>query len=179
MLSRFRAVAVLAFACGAALLPATLAGATSRAHAAGVAPCTPANLRVWFGDGEGGGTAGHTYYPIEFSNVGHSSCTLDGYPGVSAWAFNGKQAGVPATRSAASHSTVTITAGGTAHSLLAVADWGAICSKAVNALGLKVYAPGQTVAQSFQFPLQVCASRSVLAVGPVRTGVGIPGYTTS
>jgi hypothetical protein len=177
--SRSRSVAVAALACAALLAPIALAGASSRARAAGVAACTSGHLEVWLGDGEGGGTAGRTYYPIEFSNVGHASCTLYGYPGVSAWGLGGKQIGLPATKSGAAHSTVTITPGATAHALLAIADWGAICSKGVSALGLKVYPPDQKLAQTFSFPLTVCASRSVLVSGPLRAGVGIPGYTSS
>jgi hypothetical protein len=177
--STLRTAAIAGLVCGALLAPVALAGAARPAHAADAAPCATSQLEIWLGDGGGGGTAGHTYYPIEFSNVGHSSCTLYGYPGVSAWGLDGKQIGVPASNSGASHSTVTITPGGTAHALLAIADWGALCSKGVSALGLKVYPPGQKGSQSFSFPLEVCASRSVLVSGPVRAGVGIPGYTNS
>ena len=177
--SRSRGVAVASLACAAILLPVTLAGASARANAAGVGACATSHLAVWLGDGEGGGTAGRTYYPIEFSNVGHASCSLYGYPGVSAWGLNGKQIGLAATKSGAAHSTVTIAPGGTAHALLAIADWGAICSKGVGAFGLKVYPPGQKQAQTFSFPVTVCASRSVLVAGPLRSGVGIPGYTNS
>jgi hypothetical protein len=179
MFSRSRAAAIVVLACGAAAIPVALAAAAGRAHAAGLASCTSSNTRVWLGDGGGGGTAGRTYYPLEFSNVGHSSCTLNGYPGVSAWASGGKQAGVAATRNGAAQGSVILASGATVHALISIADWGALCSKPVDALGLKVYPPGQTVAQTLQFPLQVCASRSVLATGPIRPGVGIPGYTTS
>ena len=175
--SRGGAALALAFA---ALLPAVaLAGASPLARAGGVAACATSHLEVWLGDGEGGGTAGRTYYPLEFSNVGHASCTLYGYPGVSAWGADGKQLGLPATKNGTAHSTVTIAPGGTAHALLAIADWGAICAKGVAADGLKVYPPDQKAAQTFSFPLTVCASRSVLVSGPIRAGVGIPGYTTS
>jgi hypothetical protein len=52
-----------------------------------------------------------------------------------------------------------------------------VCATAVNALGLKVFAPNQTVAEAIDFPLKVCAHRSLMRVGPVRPGVGIPGDT--
>ena len=177
--SRSHWVAVVLLACAVLVAPAALAGASPRARVAAVSACTTSDLEVWLGDGEGGGTAGRTYYPLEFSNVGHASCTLYGYPGISAWGQNGKQVGLPATKSGAGHSTVTIAPGGTAHALLAIADWGAICAKGVGADGLKVYPPDQKTAQTFSFPLTVCASRSVLVTGPLRAGVGIPGYTTS
>jgi hypothetical protein len=166
-------------ACCAALLPVAFAGAVSRSHTASAALCSTSHLEVWLGDGSGGGTAGRTYYPLEFSNVGHSACALYGYPGVSAWALNGVQVGLPATHSGASHSLVTLAPGATAHALLAVVDWGAVCATGVNALGLKVFPPGQKAAQTFSFPLEGCAGKSTLVTGPVRAGVGIPGYTTS
>jgi hypothetical protein len=178
-ISRSRGIAVASLACAALLAPIGLAGASPRAQVAGVAACTTSHLEVWLGDGEGGGTAGHTYYPLEFSNVGRASCTLYGYPGVSAWGPNGRQVGPAAAKSGAAHSTVTIAPGATAHALLAIADWGAICAKGVAAYGLKVFPPDQRVAETFSFPLTVCASRGVLVTGPLRAGVGIPGYTTS
>jgi hypothetical protein len=172
--------AVLACALAIAIfVPAVLASASAQQAQTAAAPCTTPHTAVWFGDGEGGGTAGRTYYPIEFSNVGHASCTLYGYPGVSPQDTNGRQVGRPAGHSREAHSTVTIPAGGTAHAILAIDDWGAICSKAINAAGLKIYPPGQTQPQAVVFPLTVCANKSVLVTGPVRAGVGVPGYTSS
>jgi hypothetical protein len=165
-----------ALICSAALLPNALASAAAPVARAASAPaCTNANTRVWLGDGEGGGTAGRTYYPLEFSNVGHHSCTLYGYPGVSAWSGGGTVS-LPATRDTTSHATVTIKPAGTANAQIAIVDWGAICSTAVNADGLKIYPPGETMAQEIQFPFQTCASSSTLRVGPIVAGVGIPGY---
>ncbi len=175
---RVRVAAAATFVCAAAI-PVAFAGARERAHTASAARCTSSHLAVWLGDGEGGGTAGRTYYPLEFSNIGHASCTLYGYPGVSAWGLGGVQVGVPATKNNTAHGTVTIRTGGTAHAIVAFVDWGALCSTGKKALGLKVYPPGQTRSQTIDFPLTVCASRSVLVTGPVRAGVGIPGYTSS
>lgn len=60
-----------------------------------------------------------------------------------------------------------------------VARDGALCSKEVPADGLKVYAPGETRAEPIPFSFGACAHRGVLIVGPVKGGVGVPGYTTS
>jgi hypothetical protein len=168
----------------AGLLAATVAiapagAAAEHAHSAAVAACSTSSLEVWLGNGEGGGTAGRTYYPLEFSNIGHRRCTLYGYPGVTAWGANAKPVGPAASRNSSSHGTVTLKPGATAHALLAIGDWGAICSKATNASGLSVYPPGQTRAQQISFPFQTCAKQGVLVTGPVRAGVGIPGYTYS
>ena len=170
---RFTAVALVA--------TAAIAG-TASAHspkATAAAACSAASIQSWFGLGLGGGTAGSTYYPLEFSNVGHRACTLRGYPGVSGYGNNGRQVGPAASRNGQSFGTVTLAPGVTAHAILRVVDWGALCSKEAPAAGLKVYPPGVTRSQPVPFSFGACASKGVLIVGPVRAGVGIPGYTTS
>jgi hypothetical protein len=155
------------------------AGWVSAATTSAATPaCTPSNTQVWLGLGLGGGTAGSTYYPLEFSNVGRHACTLNGYPGVSA-SRGGHQVGPSATRNQQAHATVTLAPGATAHAILRIVDWGALCSHEVVADGLKVFAPGQIRAGFVPFSFGACPDRGVLIVGPVRAGVGIPGYTTS
>lgn len=162
--------------CG--LIVAAGAVALASASAAATPACTPTNTQVWLGLGLGGGTAGSTYYPLEFSNVGHHACTLNGYPGVSA-SKGGSQVGPAATRDQHPHGTVTLAPGATAHVILRIVDWGALCSQEVVADGLKVFPPGQTRSEFVPFSFGACAHRGVLIVEPVRAGVGIPGYTTS
>jgi Protein of unknown function (DUF4232) len=170
-----------AVACSIVLIGASAgaAGASARSATPAAANCTAAHIQIWFGLGLGGGTAGSTYYPIEFSNVGHGACTLNGYPGVSAYRGGGGQIGPAATRNGQAHRAVTLAAGATAHAILRVVDWGAVCSKEVVAAGLKVYAPGARSSEPVPFSFGACTHRGVLIVGPVRVGVGIPGYTTS
>ncbi|MGN6869117.1 MAG: DUF4232 domain-containing protein [Solirubrobacteraceae bacterium] len=146
---------------------------------ASAARCTTAHLEIWLGLGLGGGTAGSTYYPLEFSNVGHSACTLNGFPGVSGFGAGGGQVGPAASRNGQHHGTVTLGAGATAHAILRVVDAGAVCSSPVTATSLKVFPPGATRSQSIPFSFPACAHSGVLIVGPVRAGVGIPGFTTS
>ncbi len=156
------------------------AGALPRGAASAAAPkCTAAHVQVWLGLGVGGGTAGSTYYPLEFSNVGRHACSLNGYPGVSAYGNSGAQVGPAASRNGQHHGTVTLAPGATAHAILRVVDWGAVCSPEVPAAGLKVFAPGTTRSEPVPFSFGACAHQGVLVVGPVRAGVGIPGYTTS
>jgi len=170
--------AAASVACGTAVLAtASLAFATPLARDAGASPCSAADTQVWLGDGEGGGALGTTYYPLEFSNVGHGACTLYGYPGVSAYRAALKQVGAAATRGTARHRTITLAPNATAHALLGIRDWGAICSKPAAAEGLNVYPPGQRSAKEVGFPFDACAHKGVLVVGPLRAGVGIPGYT--
>lgn len=164
-----------------ALIPvaAIIAALAAGKAGASVPTCAGETTIVWLGDGGGGATAGSTYYPLEFTNATHTTCTLYGYPGVSAWGLGGKQVGPAATRSGGPVATVTLAPGATAHALLRITDWGAECAKGSSALGLKVYVPGQRQWQPIMFPLTVCASRSVLSLAPVRPGVGVPGYTAS
>jgi hypothetical protein len=155
------------------------AGASARtASPAAVSTCTVAHLEIWLGLGLGGGTAGSTFYPLEFSNIGHSACTLNGFPGVSGFGSGG-QIGPAASRNGQPHTTVTLAPGVTAHAILRVVDAGAVCSSPVTATSLKVFPPGATRSESIPFSFAACAHRGVLIVGPVRGGVGIPGFTTS
>lgn len=176
----WRGRATVVAACAVVVIAATAAGASARRATVAATPnCTAAGTQVWFGLGLGGGTAGSTYYPLEFTNISHHACTLNGYPGVSAYGNSGGQVGPAATRNGQHHGTVTLAAGATAHAILRVEDWGAVCSAKVNAAGLKVYPPGVRKAEPVPFAFGACAHRGVLIVGPVKGGVGIPGYTTS
>jgi len=177
--ARMRRVTAAIACCSVIVAAAAVESATApaRAGAAGAAACSASNLQIWYGLGEGGGTAGHYYAPLEFSNIGHRTCTLYGYPGVVPYGSGGKQVGLPAGRYVRPHATVTLAPGATAHALLIEDDWGALCTKAVHADGFKVYAPGQTRATEFYLPFDTCAHVGTTVVEPVRSGVGIPGYT--
>jgi hypothetical protein len=165
-------VAICAAAAALVLSPA-------RARAGTASPaCSPAETQVWIGVGGGSGFAGGYGMPLEFSNVGRQSCTLYGYPGVSA-TRGARQVGPAATRISESHAPVTLAPGATAYAFLRVTDTGALCgSSGVSADGFKVYAPGQRAAKPVYMPVKVCAHRATLAVGAVRSGVGVPGYIT-
>lgn len=166
--------------CLVAVTATASAGASTRTATVASAPrCTTSHLEIWLGLGLGGGTAGSTFYPLELSNVGHSACTLNGFPGVSAVGSGGGQLGPAASRNNQRHGTVTLAPGATAHAILRVVDAGAVCSSSVTASSLKIFAPGATRSQSILFSFAACPHRGVLVVGPVRAGVGIPGFTTS
>jgi hypothetical protein len=178
------ATALVAVAPAGAHTARTAAGAHTAGTAAGAAAapaaCTSSQLEIWIGDGPGGATAGTIYYPLEFSNISHRSCSLDGYPGLSEVNNNGKPIAQPARRVSGHYTPVSLAPGATAHAIFGVVDWGALCSKQVTASGIKVYAPNTKTAQTLDgFPYGACASKGVLVVEPVRAGVGIPGYTES
>jgi len=190
---RSRLAAGIGLACAAALLPVAALAASGSAgasagpsalHRAGLQvgsarPVAPAcrfhGTTVWM-PSQGEGAAGHFFWEIEFSNTGHATCTLFGWPGVSAVNGSGHLVGVPATHSG-SKFTVTIPVGGTAHVLLTITDPGAVCAHPVNASQLKVYAPGQLGFHLLPFSVQVCPHTATMHVDVVHPGAGIPFYS--
>jgi hypothetical protein len=176
-----RLAAGVALACAAVALPAAAlaaSGAPSRqgAAAAAVPGCTAASTEVWLGL-PGDGTAGTTFYQLEFSNVGRHTCSLFGHPGVSAVNIHGHQVGLPASHSGIRH-TVILRPGRTSHVVLAVGDAGAFCAHPVPAARLRVFPPGQTRSQLVPLAVHVCPHRVTMRVLPVRPGTGIPRFTT-
>ena len=135
--------------------------------------CATSQLRVTLANGQG--AAGSVIYSLQFQNVGQSSCTLFGNPGVSLVASqSGPQLGAAATFVNRSQAvTVTLAPGATASAALQIAEAAnfpqSSCDEA-PAAGLRVYPPGQTaslfVAQS---GLQACrdSGAQLLQVGPV------------
>ncbi|HTA10478.1 MAG TPA: DUF4232 domain-containing protein [Streptosporangiaceae bacterium] len=180
-----RVLAGTAIAGAAILLPAVaLASSGSGAAASGPAAthrCYASELTVWLGS-PGNGTAGSTYYDLELSNTSKSTCTLYGYPGVSAHNAS-RQLGSPAGRDHSRPSTlVTLRPGGTTHVLLQITDVGnyppAAC-KPASAQFLRVYAPGaySAINMPFQGGFAACGRRGpvYLHVTAVIPGTGIPG----
>jgi hypothetical protein len=90
----WRMAAVLAFA-GTAVLAVTLtrAPAATRTALSSKVACPVSGLQAWLGLGAGTGSAsgsaqptdGGTYFTLEFTNVSHRTCSLYGYPRVSAY----------------------------------------------------------------------------------------------
>ena len=169
----------LALAGMTVLLPVTAlaapAGPGHQATPPAVPACTSGNTRVWIGL-PGDGTAGTTFYQLEFSNIGRSACSFFGFPGVSAIRANGHQAGLGARRDGVPRLVVLIP-GATAHAVLGVTDAGAVCAHPVRTVTLRVFPPGQRRAQFVPLALQACPHRSVLRVRAVHSGTGIPGFT--
>jgi len=189
---KFQALAATAVIAGAggvaAIVPAVTASASTASPKAPAvaAKCASSALRVWLGV-PGDGTAGSSYYQLELSNISAHTCTLYGYPGVSAVGLRGSQLvqlGSAAGREAGDpERVVTLTRGATAHVLLQIADTGvyspSVC-KPKNATGLKVYPPNDTVAQTVPFTFSACSKSGpvYLHVRTTVAGTGIPGYSS-
>ncbi len=180
--------ATLALACSATLVAtvALVAPGISNVPASAVTPpCTAANTTVW-APYAGSGTAGTTYYVLEFSNIGTTTCTLHGFARVWGVTVGGALVGKPASHEG-TPALVTLAPRQTAHAILGVTDTGALCgTSGVQAAGLRVVPPGQTLPASpgerdevEHFPLEVCSNESSMHVQPIRAGTGIPLYTTS
>jgi Protein of unknown function (DUF4232) len=129
--------------------------------AAPPAPCTHAQLRLHVGRADG--TAGTIYHPLTFTNAGGRACTLRGYPGVSSVTGpHGRQIGDAAARDPFAVRRVLLRAhGGAATATYGQVDSGvydrAHCHP-VRARGLRVYAPGQTLAFYAPLPHRACAA---------------------
>jgi Protein of unknown function (DUF4232) len=173
-----RLAAGVALACAAIALPAAALAASStpsRPATAAAPGCAAASTQVWLGI-PGNGTAGAVFYQLEISNVGHHTCSLFGYPGVSAVNGSGRQVGLPASHSGVRH-TVILRPGATSHVILAVGDAGAFCAHPVPAAQLRVFPPNQIHSQLVELHVQVCPHRVTMRVLPVRPGTGIPFFT--
>jgi hypothetical protein len=164
--------------------PAPLASPTA-APPAGAAGCPSTGLRVRVAVNQAGGAAGSVYYPIDFTNVSGSTCTLFGYPGVSfSTGPGGSQIGRAAGRDpAAPPMTVTLTAGAVAHATVQVAQAGNYSPsqcKPVTAHWLKIYPPNQFKPLFTPFTTQACAGKlpgagDQLTIFAMRPGAGKRG----
>jgi len=156
-----RAIA-LALSLATALAATTPSAPAAAGHAAGAPKCATSGLVMWL-NAEGSGTAGSFYYKIEFANLSGRTCTLAGYPGVSAVGLGGHQIGGAARREIAQHPRV-ITLAPEAHAtaILHLVDVGVLpasCHPA-TAAAFRVYPPGQRTAKLVPFPFRTCANAS-------------------
>ncbi len=133
--------------------------------------CATSALKISLGPANG--AAGTTFYPLKFVNTSKASCTLTGYPGVSAVTSAGKQIGNSASRSGAKYNTVTLAAGKSASAAVGIVDTGNFSSaacKPVTATGLKIIPPNQGLSVIIKKSFSTCSSTSTtsLTVAPVK-----------
>jgi hypothetical protein len=172
----------LASSAGSGSAATDSAATATGSHAAAQPQCARSWLTSWMGV-PGDAAAGSTSYQLEISNVSGQTCTLHGFPGVSALGRGGKALGSPAGRNHGfTERTVTLQPHQTAHVLLQIADVSNFSRAACNpatADTLRVYAPGDFAAMKFPFSFRACAKRGpvYLHVSTTISGTGIPGYT--
>ena len=197
----WRVIAVVAFA-GTAALAVTLSRVPVRPGHASLSsnltqsPCATSGLEAWLGLAQTTGSAsvtgtgdrlepGGTSYTLEFTNVSARSCSLYGYPEVSAYA--GGQAGGTQIGSAASHDTsvrpqpVMLAPGQTAHSVLRVTSTEmfqpTVCAQ-VTVPELRVMLPDQVRPAFVPVHLPACSKKGpeFLSVQAIQPRPGIPGF---
>jgi Protein of unknown function (DUF4232) len=180
-----RALAVTATVAAAGLIATTAAFATTssgtvRTTAAAVPQCTAFGLGAWVAIDQGNGAAGTIYYPLQFTNLSGHTCSLYGFPGVSALNRDGQQLGSPAgwERTASPHAVI-LAPGATAHTTLAYHDVAVTtepgCDPVGSAVELRVYPPDQRSATDAAFDFEVCSHPGVVymsIVGPIIPGPG-------
>ena len=173
------AAAVAGLAISTAAYAATSSGTASTA-AAPIPTCTAFDLGAWVAVGQGSGAAGTIYYPLEFTNLSGHSCSLYGFPGVSATDRDGHQLGSPAdwVRTTAPRAVI-LAPGATAHTLLAYHDAAVStepgCDPVYSAALLRIYPPDQYSPTYAAFAFEVCSRPGPVYMsiwGPIIPGVG-------
>jgi hypothetical protein len=167
---------------------------SSAAYAATSSPTAPAaaaipqcaaafgqdgNVSAWVPANQGNGTAGTTYYPLEFTNISGHACSLLGYPGVSAISGTGQQLGSPAGWGSLSGARRAVLApGATAHTILAIHDVYAYTKRAcdpADTVELRIYPPDQRLATTAAFSFEACSRPGIVymsIIEPIRAGAG-------
>jgi hypothetical protein len=159
-------------AAAAALLFLGLSSAAAAAPQQAVARCGAGALSVQIATTPGGAAAGSTYYRLTLTNASSRTCSLFGYPGVSAVTSGGAQIGSPARRNPQHASRlVVLPHGAKATTIVQVVDTHnfprALC-RARTAAGLRVYPPGAFGSKIVRFHVSVCSTaRSSLSVQAV------------
>jgi len=179
-----RVSATAAAVTAAVLIPAVALAAPGRAARPAAAPgCRQVQLEAWIGT-PAGVAAGTAYDQLEISNISARTCTLFGFPGVSAVDGNGVQLGSAAQRVGPDPvRQVTLVRGATAHVELGIgtaADYPPPSCHPVTAAGLRVFAPNDFLSLPLPFSgFQVCqqAGPKILSVSPVLAGTGIPHFS--
>jgi hypothetical protein len=180
-------IAATAAVAAAIAIPAVALAApghtAAHATAAAVPRCASGQLRAWLGI-PGEPAAGTIHYQLELSNISRSTCSLFGFPGVSAVGPHGGQLGSAAIRdhSHAAHRLI-LKPGATTHvemSLVEVSNFPAKNCQPVRASGLRVYAPGTFRSLEVPFTFTACSKRGpkYLGVTTVISGTGIPYHSS-
>jgi Protein of unknown function (DUF4232) len=159
-----------------ALLAVVPIAAPTAGAAAAAKPCPVSGLVIWAGEEPGGGAAGSVFYRIEFANLSGSSCSMSGYPKVSAVNLHGKRIGAAATIEPAKETPpVKLAPGDTATATLRIVEalnYPTGKCKPTTAAGLRVTVPGGSGSKVAPLAFETCASSAskTLSVGPVTTG---------
>ena len=199
-------MAAIAAFVGTAVLAITLTRAPASSDASltyevSSRACPTSGLEAWLGLGAAsaataarpasadppGAYPGHeTYYTLEFTNVSNRTCSLFGYPEVSAYrdspVAGGRIGGTAIRDTSVRPKPVMLEPGATAHAVLRVAGGTkpAGCAE-VTAEELRITLPQQDRPSFVATHIPVCSQRghATLSVQAIQARPGIPGYTTT
>lgn len=147
-------------ALGSLAVLGSAAASAAGARAAATPACQTGGLVVWL-DTQGNGTAGSVIYTMTFTNLSGRTCTLRGYPGVSAVNLAGSQLGAAASRDTGTAvKTVTLKNGGAVTAQLRIVEAGNFSPSAcgqTTAAGLRVFPPNQKASKVIPFPFAACS----------------------
>jgi len=151
--------------------------------------CLASGLQAWLGLGANGGPPGaypghETYYTLEFTNVSNRTCSLFGYPEVSAYrdslAARGRIGGTAIRDTSVRPKQVMLEPGATAHAVLRVAgDTEPAGCAEVTAEELRITLPRQARPSFVATHIPVCSQRghASLSVQAIQARPGIPGHS--
>jgi hypothetical protein len=148
-----------------ALTSATVGGlvATSPAHAAGTPECTNANVTASYKARDAG--MSHRYGTLILTNTSDTTCTIQGYGGLSyVGGGNGKQVGAAAIRTPSKARRVVLEPGDKARSAVqetSTAPYSAAQCDPTKVDGFRVYIPDETKSQFVEHATTGCANTSV------------------
>jgi Domain of unknown function (DUF4232) len=140
---------------------------------AGATKACPTSDLVAVAHVPGNGAAGSVQYKIELTNLSGSTCTVSGYPKVSAVDLEGRSIGAAATRMPG-QKVKTVKLAQAASATVAVQIVEALnyptnkC-KPTWAAGLRISLPGSSGSTIASLPFEACAlsSAEILSVGPL------------
>jgi hypothetical protein len=178
---RLIAAAVAAAATGTIAMAACAASSSPAADAAPAIPtCAGSSIGARVVVSQGSEASGITYYPLDFTNTSGSTCSLSGYPAVSAISRAGAQLGSPAGRGLLTVvPRVVLAHGATAHTTLAyhgrLVTTGGGCGPVERAFELRVYLAGHQHPTYAAFGFRACSRAGhiyLTVTQPIRAGVG-------
>jgi Protein of unknown function (DUF4232) len=160
----------------AAVLFAAALIASPVAEGAPVKPCASSGLVVWVGLEEGGATAGSVFYRIELTNLSGHTCTVSGFPEVSAVNLQGQTIGAAAGHTAGQQTkTIKLAPDHAARASLQIVEalnFPAAKCNLTWAAGLRIGVPGGAGSKIAPLAFETCAlaSAKTLSVAPVTIG---------
>jgi hypothetical protein len=153
------------FGIASAALAATLVAATPTAVGAPPAhpSCRTAGLVIWISSAQG--AAGSFFYTLEFTNQSGHTCTLRGFPGVSAVNLGDRQLGSPAAHDTTTKvKTITLRNDASATTTLRVVDvlnFPPSKCRPADAAGVRVFPPNEKASKTVPLPFKACTKKLI------------------